>query len=91
MQPAHYLALRLAREALRRGGGGTTLFNAANEMAVAGFLAEQIGFLDIEKVVEETLDALAPPAPASVEAVLAIDAEARRWAQQRIERITAGG
>ena len=48
-------ALRLAREALRRGGTAPIVLNAANEVAVGSFLAEQIGFLDIPRVVEETM------------------------------------
>lgn len=53
-------ALRLAREALRAGGGAPTILNAANEVAVAAFLKGEIGFLDIARAVEE---ALAGPAP----------------------------
>ncbi|MCZ6846608.1 MAG: 1-deoxy-D-xylulose-5-phosphate reductoisomerase, partial [Alphaproteobacteria bacterium] len=49
-------ALNLARNALTRGNGSTAILNAANEVAVASFLDEQIGFLDITAVVEETLD-----------------------------------
>ena len=48
-------ALRLAREALRRGGAAPTVLNAANEVAVGSFLAGRIGFLDIAAVVEETM------------------------------------
>ena len=45
-------ALRLARHALRQGGAAPTLLNAANEAAVAAFLAGRIGFLDIARTVE---------------------------------------
>ncbi len=45
-------ALRLAREALTAGGSAPIVLNAANEVAVAGFLAGAIGFLDIPAVVE---------------------------------------
>jgi 1-deoxy-D-xylulose-5-phosphate reductoisomerase len=48
-------ALRLARNALRAGGGAPTVLNAANEVAVQGFLDRTIGFLDITRVVEEVL------------------------------------
>src|SRR5207249_3802734 len=48
-------ALRLAREALARGGAGPTVLNAANETAVEAFLTGRIGFLDIAATVEETL------------------------------------
>ena len=49
-------ALRLAREALAAGGAAPIVLNAANEVAVDGFLSEQIGFLDIPAVVEQTLE-----------------------------------
>jgi len=49
-------ALRLAREALRQGGSAPTLLNAANEIAVSRFLAGKIGFLDIARIVEATLE-----------------------------------
>jgi len=49
-------ALRLAREALEAGGSAPTILNAANEIAVQGFLGGRIGFLDIGRVVEKTLE-----------------------------------
>ncbi len=48
--------LRLAYDALRAGGGATTVFNAANEIAVAAFVAEKIRFGAIARLVEATLD-----------------------------------
>lgn len=74
-------ALRLARQSLQRGGGAPTILNAANEVAVAAFLAGRIGFLDIERVVEGTLAALPTSAISDVDAVIALDGEARRRAQ----------
>src|ERR1700704_6163348 len=46
-------ALRLAREALQTGGISTIIMNAANEIAVGSFLASEIGFLDIARIVED--------------------------------------
>jgi 1-deoxy-D-xylulose-5-phosphate reductoisomerase len=74
-------ALRLAREALREGGAAPTLLNAANEVAVAAFLAGRIGFLDIAACVEAVLSLDRPPAPANLEAVGELDASARRAAE----------
>lgn len=74
-------ALRLARQSLQRGGGAPTILNAANEVAVAAFLSGRIGFLDIERVVEETLAALPATALSDVDAVIALDGEARRRAE----------
>src|SRR5258708_8700722 len=57
-------SLRLAREALVLGGFAPTVLNAANEVAVAAFLARRIGFLDIARIVEDVLAAVgAWPAP----------------------------
>ena len=52
-------ALRLAREALRAGGAACTVFNGANEEAVAAFLREEIAFGEIARRVENALDRLA--------------------------------
>jgi 1-deoxy-D-xylulose-5-phosphate reductoisomerase len=73
-------ALRLAREALHQGGGAPTILNAANEVAVAGFLAGELGFLDIARSVEHALAAVPAPPPQSLADVRALDAEARRVA-----------
>ena len=75
-------ALKLAREALHQGGGAPTILNAANEVAVAGFLAGAIGFLDIARGVEHALGKIAAPPPASLADVRALDAEARRVADE---------
>ena len=74
---ARFPALRLAREALVAGAGAPAVLNAANEIAVAAFLARQIGFLDIAGIVETVLQQFgAPPVP-DLEAVLALDRAAR--------------
>ena len=52
-------ALRLARECLRAGGAACTVFNSANEEAVAAFLREEISFGEIARRVERALDRLA--------------------------------
>jgi 1-deoxy-D-xylulose-5-phosphate reductoisomerase len=82
--PVRFPALRLAREALAAGGAKPAILNAANEIAVAAFLAGRIGFLEIAAIVADMLAAYDPPAPADVDAVVAIDAEARRRAGERI-------
>jgi len=79
-------ATRLAREAIRAGGSAPAILNAANEVAVAAFLAGQIRFTHIAALVEETLarsnDA---PRPASLEEVLAVDQSARLQARSLLE------
>ncbi len=79
-------ALRLATAALRSPGGFATAMNAANEVAVQGFLNERIGFLDIIATVERTLEALDPGAVRSLEDVDAIDGAARRMAEGFVSR-----
>ena len=74
-------ALRLAREALRAGGGAATILNAANEVAVAAFLDRRIGFLDIAATVERVLERLGPRRAGSLDDVIALDTEARRAAE----------
>jgi 1-deoxy-D-xylulose-5-phosphate reductoisomerase len=75
-------APRLAREVLQCGGGAPTILNAANEVAVQGFLSGEIGFLDIPRVVEETLAAVPSSGMDDLDAVYAIDAGAREVARE---------
>ena len=74
-------ALRIAREALMAGGNAATVLNAANEVAVHRFLKGDIGFLDIAKIVEQTLESLENIPLKTIEDVLACDASARRYAE----------
>jgi 1-deoxy-D-xylulose-5-phosphate reductoisomerase len=80
-------ALGLALEALREGGAAPAILNAANEIAVAAFLAGRIGFLDIALIVAKVRSCYAAPPPASIEDVLAIDAEARVRAHEIVETL----
>ncbi|MGD9535915.1 MAG: 1-deoxy-D-xylulose-5-phosphate reductoisomerase [Alphaproteobacteria bacterium] len=73
-------ALRLAREALEAGGSAPIVLNAANEVAVHGFLNRRIGFLDITRIVEQSLEEISHRAIETLDDVHAIDAEARRLA-----------
>ena len=70
-------ALRLAREALEAGGAAPTILNAANEVAVARFLAGDIGFLEIAAIVEHTLGRMSQPQLHTLDDILAVDEEAR--------------
>ena len=78
--PVRFPALRLARAALQTGGAAPTILNAANEVAVARFLAGDIGFLDIAAIVEHTITKLPHQAPSTIDDVMAVDGEARRVA-----------
>lgn len=78
-------ATRLCRDAIAEGGAAPAVLNAANEVAVAAFLAGQIGFTRIPAMVEETLLRYSAPPPATLEDVLAVDGEARARAEQLLE------
>lgn len=81
--------LKLAREALAAGGARPAILNAANEVAVAAFLKGQIGFLEIAAIVADTLNRYDPAAPDTLDQVLAIDAEARILAGERVKDCVA--
>ena len=72
-------ALELAFEAMRQGGTVPCVLNAANEVAVAAFLEQRIGFMDIPKIVEQTMTTLAQPTTTTLtlDLLLQVDAEAR--------------
>ena len=80
-------ALRLARDVLHTGGGAPTVLNAANEVAVAAFLDDKIGFLDIARVVETVLDGMEITALADLDAVFALDHDARVQATQALTKL----
>ncbi len=73
-------ALRLARAALQSGGAAPTILNAANEVAVARFLAGEIGFLDIAAIVEHTMTRVPLQSITTLDDIMAVDGEARRVA-----------
>jgi 1-deoxy-D-xylulose-5-phosphate reductoisomerase len=77
--------LALARLAGQAGGTAPCVLNAANEVAVAAFLAGDCGFLQIADTVEAVLDAVDVEALESVAQVLAADARARELARDRLE------
>ena len=74
-------ALRLCRQALEVGGAAPTVLNAANEVAVAGFLDGALRFPDIVRTVQEALSEAAYSAPSSIADVLEIDREVRTRVQ----------
>ncbi len=79
--PVRFPALRLARDALRAGGGAPTILSAANEVAVEAFLARRLAFTDIAALVETVLGRIGHQPADSLDAVLDLDAAARRAAQ----------
>ena len=83
-------ALALAREALKTDQAAPTVLNAANEVAVQGFLSGKIGFLDIMRVVTEVLARGPRGDIGSIDDVIAVDAEARRLARDSLATLAAG-
>ena len=81
--------LRLAREALRKGGAWPCAFNAADEIAVAAFLDGKLAFSAIARVIEHVLEGTPRVKFGSIADVLAADREARRRASEESARLAA--
>lgn len=81
--------LHLSWQALKAPEGTTAVLNAANEVAVAAFLSEQLRFDQIHAVNLATLEALQPQRPQSVKDLLALNEEARSVASQVLKRFMA--
>jgi 1-deoxy-D-xylulose-5-phosphate reductoisomerase len=84
---AKFVCLALAYRALRAGGTAPAVLNAANEVVVAAFLAEQIAFLDIARILTRVLDAHQPSAATDLETLLTAD----RWARAAARRCVDEG
>ena len=83
--------LRLAYEAAAAGGTKTIALNAADEIAVAAFLEEQIAFDDIPRIIEDVITATPPRNLESIQEVLAFDTEARLMASKIVKRRSRSG
>jgi 1-deoxy-D-xylulose-5-phosphate reductoisomerase len=83
---ARFPCLDLAYHALRAGGTAPAALNAANEIAVASFLAGSLRFTAIAPVIEDALARVATGAAESLEHVMAVDAQARRFAAEAVAR-----
>jgi len=79
--------LRLAREALKKGGALPCALNAADEVAVAAFLEKRLPFLGIPQVVEAVLEKTSRGKFTSIADVLACDAEARQMAREAVQAV----
>lgn len=90
---ARFPGLRLAYDALRIGNGATTVYNAANEIAVAAFIAQKIRFGAIARLVEDTLNSwvrAGNQAPlGSADDAIALDQQARNLAATLLPQIAA--
>jgi 1-deoxy-D-xylulose-5-phosphate reductoisomerase len=84
-----YPCLRLAREAMKKGGAWPCTLNAADEIAVAAFLEHQIPFLGIPEIVEAVLARTPRIRIEKMDDVLAADREARRIAKEEVSRLAS--
>jgi 1-deoxy-D-xylulose-5-phosphate reductoisomerase len=78
--------LQLAYDALDAGGSAPCVLNAANEVAVAAFLKDEVGFLEMSDVLEHALEAVHHVAKPELEALFELDRAARQAAAERIKR-----
>jgi 1-deoxy-D-xylulose-5-phosphate reductoisomerase len=78
--------LRLAYDAMDRGGTMPAVMNAANEIAVHAFLADQLPFVQLPTLIEATMDAHDPAKIVDLDSVMAVDAWARRKAQSLVAK-----
>lgn len=85
--PVRFPALRLARSALEEGGSAPIVLNAANEIAVYGFLDKRLKFLDICRVVEETLGSIKSRKVKSLDDVFELDKESRIKAEEILKTL----
>ena len=81
---ARFPCLRLARESMAAGGTAMAICNAANEIAVAAFLAKDIRFTQIPQIIEKTLEQVSIVEPKTISVVESADMEARRVAREAV-------
>lgn len=85
--PDKYPCLKLAQDCLAKGGTAPLVFNAANEVAVAAFLRNQIGFTEISDIIESTLNTADFPHASSLENLLTFDQEIRLQASAFLQKL----
>jgi 1-deoxy-D-xylulose-5-phosphate reductoisomerase len=85
---ARFPCLALAYQALRAGGNAAAVLNAANEVAVAAFLDKRLPFLDIASLIAATLEQIPVADMPDLEAILAVDGEARAAATELLARFS---
>ena len=78
--------VQLAYRAIRQGSTAPAVLNAADEIAVQAFLDQHISFMDIPRLIEESLDAHHSASGVTLETVMAADAWARRFVRERVDR-----
>ena len=87
LDEARFPCMRLAREAIRRGGTAPTALNAANEIAVEAFLGERLAFTGIAEVIERVLEEVQAEPLSTLDEAYAADVEARALASRFVSRL----
>jgi 1-deoxy-D-xylulose-5-phosphate reductoisomerase len=87
---AAFPCLALARQAGTAGGAAPLVLNAANEVAVAAFLAGRCGFMEVPRLIGDALDTHAGGAADDLDACLALDGDVRRTTEAALGRVPAG-
>jgi 1-deoxy-D-xylulose-5-phosphate reductoisomerase len=85
MDPLRFPVLPVGRAMARARGAAPIIFNAANEVAVAGFLAGQVGFVQIPVIIDRVLQHLDLPVPVDLGGILQTDLEARAKAREYLQ------
>ncbi len=86
-----FRCLDLAYESLKKGGNMPCALNAANEIAVQAFLDEEISFLDIPMIIEDSLGTINEEQHPSYDALVQTDQKIREIAQQKVNKIVKSG
>jgi len=87
VSPRRFPCLRLAKEAMKKGGALPCALNAADEVAVAAFLERRLPFLGISEVIERVLARTPRTRFEKMDDVLTADSEARRMAKEEVDRL----
>ena len=87
VEKRRYPALNLAYQALAEGGTMPAVLNAANEVAVAAFLQRRIGFREIHRLIEKTMEAHTKTHPTQLQEILEVD----RWARDKTSGLINSG
>ena len=82
-----FRCLQLAFDAIKRGGNMPCILNAANEVVNEAFRADHIGFLDMPRIIEETMQKVTFDAAPSLDTYLQTDAEARQKASELVAQL----
>ena len=88
-QPDHkkFPCINLAYQAINIGGTAPAVLNAANEIAVDAFLTKKLAFLDIARVVENTLENVSVEQVENIEQLLLVDSQARQYAMESVAKL----